>query len=656
MPQLKQKRRLIAVSAVALTLSSGSVLAYRHFFHRAGEAAVALIPADSLMVFTLDTNPSPSQVTLFNKLRETFRTYGLGDGIDELFADKDGKPSPMGQLRPFLTDNYAAVLLGDVDFNSKSMPEMAYFVSVSDRDGILKWLKTNATFSRSLGLEYYRIKEMDSVAILEDGYLVVAPQLTSLRKCAEVAAHRKPSLETTNEYREARASLDADANFMGFISPRAYKSFIKNMEDTASRGGRKNKAFSGFAPMEGMFNAVSWMAVSATVRAEGLQIKYFAPIDATKSPFWSTFARVKPLSASSLKALPANPYLVYSVSQPTLVLDALEEVWTSDATSKKDFNDGLKEFQKESGLSLSDDILPALRGQATLALYPDQTNPDGFIDGVVYITDENNGDPASLSQKIKTIIEKKAAKKGGKPVRFTTTQKGSVTLIALDTKSANSMRTSLTDMIEPKPGQYRGAVPPSRRPSPKYATPRKKRKASKLRTASYKGMNIGLNTETKHKRGDYVNGKTIVWAIVGRSIILATSEAMLEKALDSAEGRSPSVATDPNSVALQDALTQGTQTWSWIGVGQIMQRLRPFIEESFKDGSKEGDDTIASDIVNLFGGANAGLYAQGKYDGKTSQGTVFYPLDWDRALQLGGKFSKQANKNKIKPVIADDTL
>ena len=147
----------------------------------------------------------------------------------------------------------------------------------------------------------------------------------------------------------------------------------------------------------------------------------------------------------------------------------------------------------------------------------------------------------------------------------------------------------------------------------------------------------------------------LLYAVTPR-FALSTSEAMLEKALDSAEGRSPSVATDPNSVALQDALTQGTQTWSWIGVGQIMQRLRPFIEESFKDGSKEGDDTIASDIVNLFGGANAGLYAQGKYDGKTSQGTVFYPLDWDRALQLGGKFSKQANKNKIKPVIADDTL
>ncbi len=621
-----RQRRLAIFTTTALTLASSSVIAYRHLFHRPGESAVALIPADALMVATLDTNPAPSQVLLFNRLRDTFRDSGLGSGLDELFAGREGKTSAMSQLRPLLKDNYALAVLGNIAPDLKTPPEFALYFSVADGNGAADWLKANGKPRQSLGMRYYTVKDLDGVMFLQEDYLILAQNVDTLRKIAEVAAHRKPSLLEQPAYQEARNSLDPDANFMAFIAPKLMQSVYQQVRTETARTGNKM----GSLPERDFLKFPSWVAVGATVRENGLSMDYQAPIDAAKEPILQVAAQIKPLDAAALKALPPNAYLVYSAAQPSGYIEMMKRIMGQSASAKKEVENGFRTFEKETGLSVNEDVLPAFRGDATFALYPDQGNPDGYLDGVIYLTDANNGDPASLVQKVKALVEKETAKKGGQPIGFVTGREGNATIIALNPRSEIRLQTQLVNQFEPTPAKYN--VPQKR-------TSRRRTKGSRRRTVSY------LPTEASAKpRGAYLKGKTVAWAVIGRSVILATSRPMLEKALASAEGRAPSLATDPKNNLIRQTLEKGSQGWYWIGLGQIMQKFRPLIEENFKNS----DPTMGEDLLNLFGGEEAGLIASWHYNGKLAQGTLFYPMNWERALQLGGKFSAQMKKSKEK--------
>src|SRR5271154_3173636 len=72
------------LSALLMLMLIGGVgvLAYRHFFQRPGEAAINLIPADALMVATLDTSPSPGQTLIFRRISDALHQEGIGPEFD----------------------------------------------------------------------------------------------------------------------------------------------------------------------------------------------------------------------------------------------------------------------------------------------------------------------------------------------------------------------------------------------------------------------------------------------------------------------------------------------------------------------------------------------------------------------------------------------
>src|SRR5580700_6801133 len=96
--------RLPVLLALMLVFGVG-VLAYRHFFQRPGEAAINLIPSDALAVVTLDTTPSPEQVSVFRNITSALQA----EHIDTLFDAQITRllaNSPIAtQLRPTLANS-----------------------------------------------------------------------------------------------------------------------------------------------------------------------------------------------------------------------------------------------------------------------------------------------------------------------------------------------------------------------------------------------------------------------------------------------------------------------------------------------------------------------------------------------------------------------
>src|SRR5689334_20708697 len=85
---------------VLLIIVAGGVLAYRHFFNRAGEAAIQLIPQDASLVVTLDTNPSPDQVSAFNRIKDAIKTEKLDSGFDEMLTGMFSNSKFGQEMRP----------------------------------------------------------------------------------------------------------------------------------------------------------------------------------------------------------------------------------------------------------------------------------------------------------------------------------------------------------------------------------------------------------------------------------------------------------------------------------------------------------------------------------------------------------------------------
>src|SRR6185436_2397887 len=106
----RPKRPLRFALAFSLLLVVAAALAYK-LFHRSGEQAIQLIPADALLIGTLDTNPSPAQAPVFARIARAIRARGLAEEADRAIGEMVEKSTLSTEIRPYISGSLAFAIM-----------------------------------------------------------------------------------------------------------------------------------------------------------------------------------------------------------------------------------------------------------------------------------------------------------------------------------------------------------------------------------------------------------------------------------------------------------------------------------------------------------------------------------------------------------------
>ena len=426
-----------ALVAVA-TLAVLGFAAYRFLANRPGEAATALIPADADVVITLDTNPSQRQLAAFLKITAALEKQGIAKKLDEMFSQAlEGKPIA-AEIQPHLQKSFAVAIWMD----EGKAADTVTLLSVDDPGAVKASL---AAHGQKSSHGNYGIPGTNNAvfAMVVDAYLVLANSEATLARIERVRSGGEGSVLKLAAFNAARAALPVDANGMVFVSPRAFERLSK------TPGGEALKA-------------TSWMAYSATVVPEGIQVDYQCPIDPAKMRALLRVPSIAPFDMGTLKMLPDGAYGVAAYSQVGHYWASASESLAKEPAVRDGFKDALSNFEKETGIGVARDLVPALAGEQILAIYPGDSGKLEDVDGLLVLTDEGGANPAALATKVRALIERKTAE-SGKGMKFVETKVGNATVWELDAASRKRIGEAggmLGDLgLGPSPSRAEVTVP-----------------------------------------------------------------------------------------------------------------------------------------------------------------------------------------------------
>jgi hypothetical protein len=626
--------------AIVALLIVGGAFAYRYMFGRPGEAAIQLIPNDATFVMTLDSHPSPLQAPLFQRIGDAIRREKLDEEIDKAFTSMSNgmpvpknitkeldnsfalamwidKPAPPPAPQPGVTDAPGGMPPANMPPNPFDNPNIAVFVATKSAEKVQTEIEKEGDAVTIAGHKCVKFKTGDGFATLIGQHFVITTTEALLKRIIETKDDPKGSVAELAEFKAARASLPSDANWMFFVAPKGIKTF----QDQAKAIGGTNTA---------NVPTVEWMAASATLRNEGVQFDYYGPADSTKSPALKALGEIAALNPATFDKLPAGAYGVTGYSQLGKYVDMTTEMMKGSEGVTEEMNKSLESLKEETGLDLHSDIVPALNGNMILAVYPDAKRPTESVDIVAVIDEANGADPATLAEKVRQIVEKKLAEEAAKHPTTTTPAAGSQELMTSrtygDVTCWSLNDTMRNDLVEGVSGSM-GSKPP---------------KLSPADEAMYKKYNIPPPQPSGPSKSDinhYTDGKTFTYAVIGKSVIVASSEAMLNTAIDAWNGKAPGLGTDTKFASMRKSIQPSSQAVLMVSIGRVLEALRPMM-----DKQTAGGPIATNDILSIFGGPDAGMAFSGGYDGKIARGTALLPVDFERLATVIGKMVKSSSQ------------
>jgi hypothetical protein len=609
-PAITVRRRRGAAKAAAvvgvLAVLVGGALAFRYLFNRPGERAVNLVPANAVFVMTLDTTPSPGQAPTFLRIQKALEAEGVTKEAEGALTEAMDKSPVAKEVRPYLGHSFAMAQLPAPNGRTLEDTPPVMLLHVKDAGKVREYLAKEGGRQKVGGLDVYHLRGMGSSAAIIEEYLVVAKRPDQLQQIAAVDEGRAPSVAGLPAYQAARASLPEDANLMFFVSPAGLKEFSAQAKTM------------GVSSLPG----IEWMALSVTLQDAGIAVDYHVPMDQAREPMLRAMAQIQPVDLKMLDRLPSGAYGVMAVSQPGMYWDPVQQTLRGDADTARAMDEGIREFEKSTGMSIPGDILPGLKGNLWLAVYPDARGAGKGVDGVIVMDDANGASPDALAAKVRAWVEQTSRREGGKPVTFTSTERNGATIWALDARSEEQMRSGLAEAV--------GGPP-----APRHSTEIDPRTGEARVT-----IERPVVPAPQDGARDMIANKTVAYAQVGRAVIMASSREMLERAVDSFSGSDGPLGAQPAYQGMRQAALAGSQSVMLVDLAGILESLRPQIEEAMRDGP---EGIAADDVLRLFGESASGMVASGRYDGKVSRGAFFLPLDYGRFIHLLGASFKSMN-------------
>lgn len=361
---------VIAVGAVAVGTVGILQLLNRH-----GEAAISILPADSLFALSFDNTPSPNQVPLFNDIRNAMEDSGLNKTIDEMLIAFDQKGA-LREIRSLLRGSFAVGVFGDIT----TEPNVVLVAAVRDMPAAEALVGRTSKALNTTGFRYYEIMESNAFVTFRDGYALVSNTKQGLDECIDVANGKSQSLYQEPGFQEARKALPSDATLMIFANGRAM----------AQNEPELLKIYESMGMTED-----SWVAYSFTLRREGILIDCTQPIAKLSEKYLQWIHDMPPVSFSSLSAYPDGAIGVAGMSNPGGLIRMIVDLMQTDPTVSEEIYAGIEELEQSLGMSFESDILSALRGEFNIALYPPKER--GSDPRIILSIDNSNGGTASAA-------------------------------------------------------------------------------------------------------------------------------------------------------------------------------------------------------------------------------------------------------------------
>ena len=646
----------------ALLVVGTGILAYKFVFHRAGEAAISLIPADSLVVATADLGPSPGQVDLFAHIAKSIIDEKADDPLESAASRSTNGAAYLKAIRPYLGMSYAfgcwkkpgAIKDDDVNYVGLAAVRSTSDVeAASAQHGVLE---------QSNGLSYYRISGEKMCVTTIRQYLVVSDDPAALLRIKGVANGDSASVASQRDYLAARAKLPSDANLMVFVN--------MNAASAATRA-HLNILNSDAATVKG------WFAGGATLRNNGLEIVWNGPVDQS-NPLSRLVTSIKPIDTSLYSRLPAGAFGFFALAQPGAYYAAKNTNLGLTADQKRQFQTGIDSFERETGLNVERDIVTGLTGNVSLAIYPSNSASTEIPDGLILLDDSNGSDPATMVEKIKGAIANECRKNHSAVPVYRSEQRDGATIWTLDDETEKALRIQAG--IEKRPGDSPGisaginGVNVSSQGTNVHigqggvhadsgSTMVDVNRGGVLVTApgtnveirgngvnvNANGANVSIdaggvhvNRAQPHAPNSVAEQKLLIFAVIDKSVIVASSRSLMDRAIASYNTGKSSLASDPAYTPMLKQITAGSQQVIMVNVPDIMEHLRHVLTSSMTDPNGPKPE----DVIKLFGSQGNGLIlSRGCADNRES-GVLFIPIDYERAIHLIG-LQRTARKDAI---------
>jgi hypothetical protein len=392
-PRRQASRRWIGRIAVgsAAVASLAGVLAFRTLFDRPGEAALRLVPADAVLVASVDLSASPGQVGAFKQIDDALADKDLSGIVQNSLIDLF-EPEAKGReaLRPLVLRHGAmAMLPRDGEIKEGVAPLMVALLAVSSGPETQRALAKEGLPRYFRGAKYYKLRHGNSFYMVVDDVLVVATEPEAMLAVKQVREGGANILSQA-DFVAARRSIAEDSNLMVFVSPK--------IADAASEATKGVMA--------------GWAAFGLAIREGGIGMGVAGALNPTKEPAIAAVAKVAPIRDDLFRILPSGMYGAAVVSQPSEYAEAFESVAEKEEEMKGAVDEMQTSMRKELGVDYKADVLPAMRGNTMIAFYPAEASVSG-IDVLWVMDDRNEADPANALKRLIAGIEDQNAKEGG---------------------------------------------------------------------------------------------------------------------------------------------------------------------------------------------------------------------------------------------------
>jgi hypothetical protein len=540
-----------ALLAFAATAAAGGV-ALNRLLDRPGESALAFVPANALVVVSVDLVPAPDQVLAFKSIDEMISTAAGKEPKAQMaktaligsFLHALGNKPELEPLAQQVDRSIAVALLEKPGSKATESldGEGVGLLPVKDPQAVASFLRAKGKAETAEGVPMFGVKSKDGTTMhlaLQGSVLVAADANWAVARIAKVAQGNSPSLTSDAAYLTARAKALSSANLLVFVNPKVAKG-----ED--------------------------WLTGSMTIRDTGIELGVSGQADDADI---KKIGSLTPLGSNVMASLPRGAYGFLAAAQPGPAM----------ALSGEDLDEASKDIKKELDIDLKADMVPAMGGNTIFGFYP-SFGPDAGIDLLVVMDDANGADPAKLARKLEKAIQAKIDEDGGSAQEWK---------VVTNTADGTEIRRLADEPVEDIRKGLREAEKSFFRP-------------------------LTLS-----------RGKTIAWTTVGNSVLFASSQSLLERAV--AARKSPSLAMGLSGDAAFGANPSAAADGQ-VAFAMSLKRLAEGIRNTVDPSHMSADTAkIYRRTLSFFDGVTEPLAFRAKMgaDGRFN-GYVSVPFDWTK--------------------------
>ncbi|MDR3689937.1 MAG: DUF3352 domain-containing protein [Fimbriimonas sp.] len=571
--QIHRRRRAVKIAALGVVVLAtlGGAYAYKTLFARPGESALKYIPADAMLAVSIDLSPSPTQALVFKRIDDALGRNGLDRFAENSFLDMVDKNPLNAELAPLVRRGVAGCL-DQKPGKTGSDVSGIIIVSLTDGTKAQEILSKHAQVNYYRGAKYYVTTGSHMGMMVVDDFLILAADPIELLKVKEIREGALPSITSVAEFNSARDQVASDANVLVFASPKLWANIGNNKIDTTPE----------------------WGALGIAIRDGGIGLSAAGKMDLSKHPEMRAYSDLPPIRTDLFDVMPAGSYGLFAVSDPASAFGIAEKSVFKDKDMHKGLQDAENSVEKSIGLSVKEDLLPGLQGDAAVGIYPSDTTQAAGLDVLAMIDDQNGGDPGAAVEKFQSFMNQQATKEGNAPNLFEKRAIEGGSEFRINDRAEADMR---------------------------------------------KGLGDGLDSNQFNKSA-LVGKKTVVFAVVGKTVIAATSQDLLDRAVTSYRSKTNGLAGDASFAPYQKSLLDGSQGMMVLSIS----RMAEGVKNTFHPKTADADGAkLFGSVMDALQSLKEPLTIKGKStpDG-ISAGGVFIPMDFDKLIDIiGGQMKKK---------------